>query len=56
MLLQKKTPQNWMGKKWACIEGFKKATGNIILFTDADTKFQKTVITLAVSHMQSEDS
>ena len=48
-------PQNWMGKNWACMEGFKKATGNIILFTDADTKFKKNVITLAVSHLQSEN-
>ena len=48
-------PQNWMGKNWACMEGFKKATGNIMLFTDADTKFEKNVISLAVSHLQSED-
>ena len=48
-------PQNWMGKNWACMEGFKKAKGNLILFTDADTKFKKNVITLAVSHLQSEN-
>jgi cellulose synthase/poly-beta-1,6-N-acetylglucosamine synthase-like glycosyltransferase len=48
-------PQNWMGKNWACMEGFKKATGDIMLFTDADTKFEKNVISLAVSHLQSED-
>ena len=47
-------PKNWMGKNWACMEGFKKATGNLLLFTDADTKFEKNVITLAVSHLQSE--
>jgi len=48
-------PQNWMGKNWACMEGFKKATGDLMLFTDADTKFEKNVITLAVSHLQSEN-
>ena len=48
-------PQNWMGKNWACMEGFKKATGKIILFTDADTKFKKNVITLAIAHLQSEN-
>jgi len=48
-------PQNWMGKNWACMEGFKKATGEIMLFTDADTKFEKNVITLAVSHLESEN-
>ena len=34
-------PEQWMGKNWACMEGFKKATGEIMLFTDADTKFKK---------------
>ena len=34
-------PENWMGKNWACMEGFKEATGELILFTDADTKFKK---------------
>ena len=48
-------PENWMGKNWACMEGFKKATGEIILFTDADTKFEENVITLAISHLQSEN-
>ena len=48
-------PENWMGKNWACMEGFKKATGDLMLFTDADTKFEKNVITLAVSHLQSEN-
>jgi len=48
-------PQNWMGKNWACMEGFKKATGDIMLFTDADTKFEKNVMSLAVSHLQSDD-
>ena len=48
-------PENWMGKNWACMEGFKKVTGDLILFTDADTKFEKNVITLAVSHLQSEN-
>jgi cellulose synthase/poly-beta-1,6-N-acetylglucosamine synthase-like glycosyltransferase len=48
-------PEDWMGKNWACMEGFKKATGDLMLFTDADTKFEKNVITLAVSHLQSEN-
>ena len=48
-------PENWMGKNWACMEGFKKATGNLLLFTDADTKFEKNVMSLTVSHLQSEN-
>ena len=46
-------PEGWMGKNWACMEGYKKATGELLLFTDADTKFANNVITLAVSHLES---
>ena len=48
-------PKNWMGKNWACMEGFKKATGDLLLFTDADTKFEKNVMELTVSHLLSEN-
>ena len=44
-------PEGWMGKNWACMEGYKKATGELLLFTDADTKHSKNVISLAVSHL-----
>ena len=46
-------PEGWMGKNWACIEGYKKATGELLLFTDADSKHAKNVITLAVTHLNS---
>jgi len=46
-------PEGWMGKNWACMEGYKKATGELLLFTDADTKHAKNVISLAVSHLLS---
>ena len=46
-------PDRWMGKNWACMEGYNKATGELLLFTDADTTHAKNVITLAVSHMNS---
>lgn len=46
-------PDGWMGKNWACMEGYKKTTGELLLFTDADTKHAKNVITLAVSHLNS---
>jgi glycosyltransferase involved in cell wall biosynthesis len=44
-------PDGWMGKNWACMEGYKKATGELLLFTDADTTHAKQVISLAVSHL-----
>lgn len=44
-------PDGWMGKNWACMEGYKKATGELLLFTDADTKHSQNVVSLAVSHL-----
>ena len=44
-------PEGWMGKNWACMEGYKKATGELLLFTDADTKHSQKVISLAVGHL-----
>ena len=46
-------PDGWMGKNWACMEGFRKASGKLLLFTDADTRYSQGVISLAVSHMSS---
>ncbi|MDH5569056.1 MAG: glycosyltransferase [Nitrosopumilus sp.] len=48
-------PVGWMGKNWACMEGYKKATGDLLLFTDADTKHSKNVISLAVGHLVSSN-
>ena len=47
-------PEGWMGKNWACIEGFKHAAGDLLLFTDADTTYSKSVVSLAVGHLLSE--
>ena len=46
-------PKDWMGKNWACMEGYQKATGELIVCTDADTKHSKNVLSLAVSHLLS---
>ena len=46
-------PEGWMGKNWACMEGYRKATGERLLFTDADTTHKPNVISLAVSHLLS---
>ena len=47
----KPKPDGWMGKNWACMEGYEKSTGELLLFTDADTNHAKNVISLAVSHL-----
>ena len=46
-------PDGWMGKNWACMEGYRKSKGELLLFTDADTTHAKNIITLAVGHLTS---
>jgi cellulose synthase/poly-beta-1,6-N-acetylglucosamine synthase-like glycosyltransferase len=53
-VLAEAKPQRWMGKNWACMEGFKRATGELLLFTDADTFHKKNTISLSVDHLLSE--
>ncbi|MGE5926813.1 MAG: glycosyltransferase [Gemmatimonadota bacterium] len=31
-------PAGWYGKPWACVQGWRAATGDVLLFTDADTR------------------
>jgi glycosyltransferase involved in cell wall biosynthesis len=54
-VVAQKKPDGWMGKNWACMEGYKNATGELLLFTDADTRHSQTVVSLAVSHLLSLD-
>lgn len=49
----KPKPEGWMGKNWACMEGYRHASGELLLFTDADTTHSKNIITLAVEHLNS---
>ena len=51
----KPKPDGWMGKNWACMEGYAAATGEILLFTDSDTNHSRNVISLAVAHLLSLD-
>lgn len=44
----------WLGKSWACYQGYLKATGEIFLFTDADTTFSSGAVSLAVGLLNDE--
>ncbi len=33
-------PEGWRGKAWACMQGAEAATGDVLLFIDADTFFE----------------
>jgi chlorobactene glucosyltransferase len=44
-------PHGWIGKSWACYQGYLKATGDIFMFTDADTIHSQNALSLAVGHL-----
>lgn len=52
-IIARPKPEGWMGKNWACMEGYNKARGELLLFTDADTRHSQNVISLAVGHLTS---
>jgi chlorobactene glucosyltransferase len=47
----KPKPDGWAGKNWACYEGYLKATGDVFLFTDADTVHSPYTMSLALGHL-----
>jgi glycosyltransferase involved in cell wall biosynthesis len=48
-------PEGWAGKTWACHQGYRRAGGEYLLFTDADTEHAPDAMSLAVGHMVAED-
>ncbi len=44
-------PDDWIGKNWACFQGYQKASGEILLFTDADTVHKPDALSSAVNTM-----
>lgn len=50
----KPKPDGWVGKNWACYEGYLRATGSVFLFTDADTVHSPSVMSLAVGHLEQQ--
>ncbi len=47
-------PEGWYGKPWACLQGARAGTGEIILFTDADTRHEPELLGRAVGALQGE--
>lgn len=41
----------WIGKNWACYQGYLNSTGEILLFTDADTVHSTSTMSLAVAYL-----
>lgn len=47
----KPKPDGWIGKNWACYQGYLRATGNLFLFTDADTVHLPSTMSLSIKHL-----
>ena len=47
-------PKDWIGKNWACHLGYQNSHGELLLFTDADTKHDSQLLIRAVSYLLSE--
>ena len=47
-------PQGWVGKNWACHQGYEKSKGKFLLFTDGDSIHATDSLTRAVEYLQAE--
>jgi cellulose synthase/poly-beta-1,6-N-acetylglucosamine synthase-like glycosyltransferase len=47
-------PDGWIGKTHACYCGYRMATGEILLFTDADVRFEPDALRTAVAYLQTQ--
>ena len=45
-------PDGWFGKPWACWQGFRQSRGELLLFTDADTRHEPTLLAHAVGALR----
>lgn len=46
-------PHGWLGKSWPCQKGFENSRGEFLLFADADSEFDKAVVSLALNYAAS---
>jgi chlorobactene glucosyltransferase len=49
-------PDGWYGKPWACYQGYRAAKGDLLLFTDADTRHQPELLGRAVGALTQENA
>jgi chlorobactene glucosyltransferase len=47
-------PEGWYGKPWALVQGYRAATGDLLLFADADTWQDPALIPRAVTALRNE--
>ena len=49
-------PDGWLGKPWACAQGARAASGDILIFTDADTSHHPDLIGHAAGALLAESA
>lgn len=49
-------PAGWYGKPWACYQGYRAAKGEILLFTDADTRHAPDLLPRAVGALVQQEA
>src|SRR5215472_793370 len=49
-------PQGWVGKNWACHQGYERSKGKLLLFTDGDSVHANDSLTRAVDYLQAENA
>jgi len=52
----KPLPEGWIGKNWACHQLSQAADGELLLFTDADTRHHPAILHDAVSAMMADEA
>ena len=48
-------PEGWTGKNWACYQGYLHTRGELLMFTDADSKHLPSAMSLAVGYIVSQN-
>lgn len=49
-------PEGWLGKHWACHQLFQVSSGDLLLFTDADTRHTPTMLRDSVDALLAENA
>lgn len=47
-------PEGWFGKQWAMVQGYRVARGELLLFSDADTRHQPELLPRAAQALAAE--
>lgn len=52
VLLEPARPPDWLGKSWACHQGFQKSTGDILLFADGDVLHSRESLGAVLANLE----